>query len=132
MFTVVVVIFFCVILLLISFSLLVFLRRVLFLFLLRILFRGIISFTCCRCRCCGRVSFSSIFVRMVAPRAGVFSFAIGLFGGVICLLFLLPRRVTIKVDVDYYDSFLKLHKNENFFASDFEFCPISLLALYKY
>jgi hypothetical protein len=27
---------------------------------------------------------------------------------------------------------LKLHKNENFFGSDFEFCPISLLVMLKW
>jgi hypothetical protein len=27
--------------------------------------------------------------------------------------------------------FLKVHKNENFFGSDFEFCPISLLVIHK-
>ncbi len=26
---------------------------------------------------------------------------------------------------------LKVHKNENFFGFDFEFCPISLLAMHK-
>ncbi len=27
--------------------------------------------------------------------------------------------------------FLKVHKNENFFGFDFEFCPISLLVMHK-
>jgi hypothetical protein len=27
---------------------------------------------------------------------------------------------------------LKVHKNENFFGSDFEFCTISLLVMFKY
>jgi hypothetical protein len=26
---------------------------------------------------------------------------------------------------------LKVHKNENFFGFDFEFCPISLLVMHK-
>jgi hypothetical protein len=29
-------------------------------------------------------------------------------------------------------SYLKVHKNENFFGFDFEFCTISLLAMSKY
>ncbi len=28
-------------------------------------------------------------------------------------------------------SLLKVHKNENFFGFDFEFCPISLLVMHK-
>jgi hypothetical protein len=30
------------------------------------------------------------------------------------------------------DTALKVHKNENFFGSDFEFCTISLLVMLKY
>ncbi len=29
------------------------------------------------------------------------------------------------------DLTLKVHKNENFFGFDFEFCPISLLVMHK-
>jgi hypothetical protein len=33
--------------------------------------------------------------------------------------------------ISYKDD-LKVHKNENFFGSDFEFCTISLLVMSKY
>ncbi len=34
--------------------------------------------------------------------------------------------------IDKLNNTLKVHKNENFFGFDFEFCPISLLFMSKY
>ncbi len=36
------------------------------------------------------------------------------------------------LDLQHFVERLKVHKNENFFGSDFEFCTISLLVLLKY
>jgi hypothetical protein len=38
----------------------------------------------------------------------------------------------IEVTVKVISRGLKVHKNENFVGSDFEFCTISLLAMLKY
>jgi hypothetical protein len=34
--------------------------------------------------------------------------------------------------IEGYEYILKVHKNENIFCSDFEFCTISLLVMLKY
>jgi hypothetical protein len=39
------------------------------------------------------------------------------------------RRKTVILIID--DNSLKVHKNENFFAFDFEFCTISMLVMHK-
>jgi len=41
-------------------------------------------------------------------------------------------RCTIFRKIGRYDICLKVHKNENFFGFDFEFCTISLLVMSKY
>jgi hypothetical protein len=50
--------------------------------------------------------------------------------------YLLSIYFSCQFYVDYNSSGmvvdLKVHKNENFFGSDFEFCTISLLAMLKY
>ncbi len=42
------------------------------------------------------------------------------------------QRYHFKVDLICCDGILKVHKIENFFGSNFEFCTISLLVLLKY
>jgi hypothetical protein len=48
------------------------------------------------------------------------------------------NTVALGIKKNFYDfqkaplsSLLKVHKNENFFGFDFEFCPISLLVMHK-
>ncbi len=44
---------------------------------------------------------------------------------------LLHYNVTCYLLIDCSQDILKVHKNENFFGFDFEFCPISLLVMHK-
>jgi hypothetical protein len=44
------------------------------------------------------------------------------------LLNILKVRKTTVIIIYFH---LKVHKNENFFGFDFEFCPISLLVMHK-
>jgi hypothetical protein len=48
----------------------------------------------------------------------------------------IKKRLSHKMDLDFFygrvTANLKVHKNENFFGSDFDFCTNSLLVMFKY
>ena len=71
----------------------------------------------------------------IYPYPGLFSSPPGALGGALGVgvgLVFLKEGPICNVQGDGWLWLLKVHKNENFFGFDFEFCTISLLVMSKY